>query len=385
MKVSVAFIYKIGFVPYRHQNTQNRNAAASTTIEIRELTDSAAPVVIMIGSGREGRGEDRFSFKSDGSMREIRRFEGRLYVEDSDADALQAAADLDVNKTPLGHSYNTFSQKVTSALWTKDKIVAEHREPLRSISDDGGESVAKALQSRADRLLIVGGTIYKQCREPVLAIDPDDGIAEIREAPGNPYGSGLDTIDFIGKDMTSNLVEAAALLPLLPDGMEVSGKWEIRDPSFASFDGTSYDVGRKFKQINDALSSNSGGLQRSALDLYFAIRDAMPASLKVVTPEMLDLAADVRSLEVDDAELSNAFNCAATITRSAWGWSTMENTISARATVKHSDLFDRLISTAGELLARWDMKPANWIERKWKPLLDKDVSADADVRTPEFS
>lgn len=391
MKISISYHYPIRYVPYRHQNTQSELAAASTVVDIREIPETEAPVVLRIGHADQNDYKARkFAFKDNGDLREIRQFEGALYVEDGAASELQAAVDKSIDASPLGHRYNSIHQRANDAYGrikpptTKEKIIAAHRNPLRSIEDDGGAALAKRLQARADRILIINGTLYKKCREPVLAFDLDDQTAKILEAPGPRY-EGLDTIDYIGTDMTSNLVEATDVLANMENApTQMTAKWEVIDPRFASFDGTTFDISRHYGTLRGTLDGKASGLQRNMLDLMFALRDADPGEKYQLTPAMLDLVNEARSLEVNESEEMAAKNCFDG--RSRFGMTAIQRIIFARADDKHQDVCDSLVEVADKIVARWALKPENWIKSNWGEEFADDNHFDAppEATTPEY-
>lgn len=382
MKIAIEYNYPIVYIPYRHLNRQSRLAAASTVVEIKEIDPSEAPVVLRIGINATKDKGRKFAFKEDGSLREIRQFNGQLYIEDSPSDLLQASVETDINKSPLGFSYLEVDQNRNQQLWTKDQIIRSQTNPLRSIDDDGGEKIAKLLQTRADKLLIVNGMIFKICREPVLAINVDEAKAKINEAPHDRYGNGLDTIDFIGYKLTTNLVEAEVLLPSLSESIDIDGEWEIVDPLFASFDGTSFDIGRQYKEIEYILSSNVDKLQRNALDLYFAFRDGERPDLTMVTSKMLELSAEAKSIELNEVELSNAINSIRTNQSSIYETGFIEHMIKLRAGLNHQEIIDQIKGAAKEIAFRWDMRPHNWIDEKWNQV--REIEAGVDSVAPEY-
>jgi len=378
MKIAIDYNYEIRFIPYRHQNRQSRPAAASTVVDIREFDSSQAPVVLRIGAAAVSREGKKFAYKEDGSPREIRAVDGQLYVENSSADLLQSAVEADINKSPLGgHSYNSIDQKKDQELWTKELIINAHKQPLRSIEDDGGEKIAELLQKRADKLIIVNGTVFKSCREPVLAINLERSDAKIMEAPGGLYEGSISVIDFIGYDLTTNLVEAGALLSEFHEPIEIKAQWDIFDPSVASFDGTSFDIGRKYSAIKNILGSDLGGLPRSALDLYYALRDVDEASLTRVTPQMLELTADAIALAIDDTERTSAVHARRLVMSDVHAMDCIGNLITKRANLDGDKLIERIRDVAETILGRWDMRPENWIEDKWDQSQDANSAISA--------
>jgi hypothetical protein len=389
MKIDISYNYPINYVPFRHQNTQHVWAAAKTTVDIREFSDAEAPVVVRVGAetNEDSYKQSPFLVRKDGTPVDIRQVEGVLYLEHSDAALLQAAVNADINATALKGSVKQFDQDTSNKkIWTYDDVVNAHREPLRTITDDKGAALAASMQKNADRLIIVDGKIFQRTRQPVLAINLDEGFAQILRAPKSADPYGISNHDFRSFDIICNLEEAPAVLSKLPQTISIEGVWDIRNSDFATFDGTTFDIVRRFDQMFEQLSCRVPSLPRDALDLFFAFREERDRADGSITPMMLDLAADAARMVIDEAEISNAKNLAVYLEQrrrkggdfardDRFGHSA--NPVKNRSGMNNEDFLINMRSMAERIALRWDLRPDGW-EEKNAMSVGEDVSVERD-------
>ncbi len=99
MKITIDFHYPIKYVPYRHQNKQVAYGGGSTDVEISEVLPEDAPVVFAVGTKVDG----PFKTKSDGSLRQVRQYDGSYWVETMAEDNFSkfVSDPMTIDKTPF--------------------------------------------------------------------------------------------------------------------------------------------------------------------------------------------------------------------------------------------------------------------------------------------
>lgn len=313
MKLKIEFHYPISFTPYRHQNARSAIGQAAVEVEIRELSDSEAPVAMLVGNRPEqrlDRHERRFCLKADGTPRRVRTYKGMHFVEAGPASALpEDVLPENVNDSFFGRArpriLTAEDMRHGRKPMTGDEVRRRNEtpsRPLRSFNDDKGAAVAEKLRRLASLMLVVDGTVYEYTPEPILRIG--SGFRECKAAIGPRPGSEEGLFDFhmfeFGQSVKTSLLHAGTVRDYLSEG-DGWPYFEVLDPSASCFDGATYDVSEMVQELVRSLASSAEGLPWPMLEAFYDLRDAFQDAQGRVTPRLVEALSAVASVEDDDA------------------------------------------------------------------------------------
>lgn len=373
MKLVIDYHYHINFVPFRCRNGRSEPAEASRTVEVRELEDAAAPVVMLVGNPKnqhQDRHEARYAVKPDGSPRKVRYFEGRHFVEAGSAEQLAADVASNVNKTFFGRAKPrdgaVDGQQTRRPVMTADQVVMKHSkraEPFVSFSDDKGKTVGDKLERLAALMIAVNGTVYEYTPEPILKVDTrHEKKASIQPRPGGRWN--LDGFDFHAYEFLeptrSSLKHGHRILHLAPK--RAIPVFEVIDPRTSTFDGVTFDFAERVEKLFSHLDSNVVGLPREALEAFYDLRDARTDAADRATPRLVAAVEAVSRLQ----DHSGSRAAAAVDKRKAEMAGSPSHTksiVMQRAEFAESGSLKTARELAKFALQRWECRPA---EAHWE-------------------
>ena len=318
MKFTIPYLYKFWYVPKGCINDRDAFAKATMEIEIAELGDADAPVVMKVAnppaSAMSSLGYARFLARPDGAPRRVRMKDGYFYVEGFSAEELVERA------SSLSTLNSTFLSRIGKYQDTPGEIEKTHRTitSVREIRwrsdvgglredktrDDEGAAVGAKIASQAAKMLLIDGVTYERCREPILSIlmepdkDPVYGIVEAYKSledrlVGYNYS---DTSSY-----TSSLVHAEHTM--LQAGVEPSAIGiEVIDQAASSYDGVASDVVYHLTRASNKLKELVKAAPSGTLQAFYAVREALQnvdrgspsisAEIVAAAQGVLDIAVD---------------------------------------------------------------------------------------------
>jgi hypothetical protein len=189
LKATFPIHYSVSYKPYRAQNARYTHFPSEASVEFRAVPRSAVRTVMRAVSTRENDYERGWSFreplapKSDGSMREIVEFEGRLWIEAVPVAATIEGLESRSGKgTPFVERYGEKSFTVQTSpadqnAWSKpalmtsqEQIARFERATLSEFNDDKGEAMRAGLTRTADAMIAIDDMLYARFREPTLSV-----------------------------------------------------------------------------------------------------------------------------------------------------------------------------------------------------------------------
>lgn len=292
MQFEINYLYTFRYVPAKHRNHQEAKAKARMSVDVAELTDGDAPVVMTVantvGQKPLSTGHDRFLAKEDGAPRRVRMRDGYFYVEGlSAAEFMRRATDLgSLNSTYLAASAGDKAKPGKESHTYKDPFnsVREARWRARDgwrddlTQDDEGAAIAKMISAQAKKMIIVDGVTYEYCREPILGISikNDDAVCLIMEAPnsipdrGKPGGYGY----LAGAAYTSSLIHAEHTMRQF-DLAGAGVAYEVLDPNASSYDGVASDVILHLRWSEGKMKETIKAASTGTLQAYYRLAEAL--------------------------------------------------------------------------------------------------------------
>lgn len=176
MLLDVKFRYPVKVIPYQKRKYVSTHYRDSTPVLIRELEDVEAPVAFRYVDPNQ-HAWDKNNIP-DAARLDVRAVDGALYEPYCyqsgansewvrlDAGFLKAAAAEDVEKE-TGYSADVFG--TSTKRWRTEDDKPEDFPRSRHISDER-KAVIDAINAKADRLLLIDGTLYRRTTEPVYTL-----------------------------------------------------------------------------------------------------------------------------------------------------------------------------------------------------------------------
>lgn len=331
MKLTIPFHYQFWYVPVRCQNDREAFAKTAIDVEIPEVSDEDAPVVMTVANKKVdqsiSRGYSRFLPKPDGSPRRVRMRDGYFYVEGFGAEEFveRASNIATLNSTFLSWigkydkrpgSDKGVTRTITSVSelrWSRS--VGGLRED--KTRDDGGAKTGAKIAAQAAKMLVIDGVTYERCREPVLTLVMDDdrvtayGIVEADQSLVARLAAGL-----YGNSAacTSSLVHAGHVMERA--GVDPSIlEYTVIDPAASSYDGVSADIVYALFRAKDKLKEIVKASPAGALQAFYRVREALEhvdlgspsvsAELVAAAQSIIDIVADP-DIGEPMSELANA-------------------------------------------------------------------------------
>ncbi len=385
MKFNIPYLYQFWYVPKGYINDRDAFAKATMEIEIAELGDADAPVVMKVANpparALSSLNYARFLAKPDGQPRRVRMKDGYFYVEGYSAEELVARAS---NLSTLNSTFLSWIGKyeklpgeieknhrtvtsVSEIRWRRD--VGGLRED--KTRDDGGAAVGAKIAAQAKEMILIDGVTYERCREPILSIvmepgkDPVYGIVEAYKTLEDRL-AGYNYSDT--SCYTSSLLHAEHTM--LQAGVEPSVIGiEVIDPAASSYDGVASDVVYHLTRASTKLKEMVKAAPSGALQAFYAVREALQnvdrgspsisAEIVAAAQGVLDIAVDP---DIDEPmqQLANARYMNDTSGRALAGGNPDEGTSFFLGLDHVSDYRDRLRGAesakffAGRVLDRWE-------------------------------
>ena len=333
MEIEIDYYYHFTYVPFRCQNDRDGVGFARTKVEIAELSDEDAPVVMTVknpplkdaGSLMD---QSYFRFREkDGAPRRVRVKDGYFYVESVSQEELSTMASRieTLNRTFLSHGVgkrapglNQYERRdnVVTSLYNVARQSGGLRHELTK--DDGGAKVAEKIARQASRVFCVDGVTYELCREPVLAVKfkDDERIAGIVESYSDLVSrfAARDYGQFPGYAATTSLVHAEGFLDrFAPEAVDIG--FEVVDPGATCYDGVSLDVVYHARKCLDEMRETLKATSVGALQAYHRLSDSLAdvdLGRPSVSTEMIQALEGIVDIGVDPdieepmTELSNA-------------------------------------------------------------------------------
>jgi hypothetical protein len=331
MKFTIPYLYKFWYVPTKCINDREAFSRAAVEVEIAELGDTDAPVVMKVANPPTKQmaslGYARFIEKPDGEPRRVRTKDGYFYIEGYSADELvQRASNLaTLNTTFLSwvgkHEQSPGESEqqrrtitsVSEIRWRRD--VGGLRDD--KTRDDGGAKIGAKIVAQAAKMILIDGVSYELCREPILAIlmekkaDPVCGIVEAYKSLDDRL-AGYNYSE--NSSYTSSLVHAENTMRQA--GLDPSGiRYEVIEPNWSSYDGVASDIMYHLTRASNKLKDMVKAAPSGALQAFYAVREALgnidhscpSISAEVIASAqgIVDIAADP---DIDEPmeQLSNA-------------------------------------------------------------------------------
>jgi hypothetical protein len=338
MKQTIDFQYPISYVKAGHQNPDHAFGRGSVEVEIREIRADLAPVVFEVGNPVRSYNPtvDLFRKKADGQLRKVAMIDGDFFVEDESAADLSAKmADLrTINSTPFGTvkpasfdintSWRDGRQSKVETLkpttdideirrqhgkWRNGKYVSI-REDLTK--DDGGKQMATDLKKRASEIILVEGTIFLKCREPILTITDYHKELRITErndrwSPNAPYPKSW-------RGFSSSLRDSQGFLAFMRkhklfDGRTGEPEFKVHDASVCRYDGTTSDVQMIANEMLNTFGRDARALPRDILEASFVLEDTLqrePQRLHTISPRLVSALKQLLQTKVEKIDRQQA-------------------------------------------------------------------------------
>ncbi|MBY3433890.1 hypothetical protein HFN89_06975 [Rhizobium laguerreae] len=321
MKLNVPYTYTFWYVPTRCQNERNAITKTAMEVEIAELDDAAAPVVMTVANHTNQGPGDKQGFKrffplADGSPRRVRMRDGQFYVEGMTAEEFtRRASSLETldstflaevgrsSQRKPGFADTHGSSKITSVgelRWGRNS------DGLREdkTRDDGGAKVGRRIARQAANMFVVDGVTYELCREPILKIKFDDGGAPV-------YGivEAFESVDArmdYGKyseqsAFTSSLIHAEQLIAQV--GIEKPAvSFKVVDTSASSYDGVASDIVFHLVHAEKQLKNVVSAAPTGVLQAYYRLAEALrhvDRSSPSISAEVIAAARGLLDISVD--------------------------------------------------------------------------------------
>lgn len=331
MKLTIPYTYKFWYVPARCTNDRDAIAQTAMEVEIAEIDDAVAPVVMTVanyagGLGNE-QGAERFRPRLDSQPRQVRMRNGLFYVESVSAEELaQRASNLTTLDSTFLAQVDSLSQRKPgyvknsgySDITSLSGVRYKNRGGLREdkTRDDRGEKVGRQIARQAEKMFVVDGVTFELCREPVLKIKFDGngvmvhGIVEAFESldARMDYGKYSEKSAF-----TSSLIHADQLLAQM--GIEKAVSFEVIDVNASSYDGVASDIAFHLIKTEMDLKKVVPAAPTGVLQAYYKVAEALrhvDRSSPSISAEVIAAAQAVMDISVDPEidepmrQLSNA-------------------------------------------------------------------------------
>ena len=353
MRIRIRFSYPISYIPYKAIKKRTAWGQSEADFDIQEADAVDAPVVLRIGNTS---GTNFARIEPGAPLRNVRRFRGKFYLEQEPADGLEDA----VNNSEK----TVFSDCVRRrTIETAEDIRKLLSQPLRKLDDDQGKSESERIASFVDHLLIIDGTVYRRCPEPVAKIDWDDRIiVEPRPRPvllsGNE--SEFDGYQYDFGYPFINLRDVDAFLnSFCKDSIcKKAGQWEIIDPSCLTFDWTAHNITKRAHDVMRAFLSGLNGLNKQALDIFYEFRDALNQAHSRATPDLVRSLQSMLTPQQANLEGDHASAVRVSVVNS----DPVAAVAAARQNVARTELLSRIAAKAAEALIYWHARP----DRGWE-------------------
>jgi hypothetical protein len=338
MKQKIDFQYPISYVKAGHQNPNRVLGKSSVEVEIREIEADLAPIVFEVGNPIEqyNPATDLFRKKADGQMRKVAMIDGGFFVEDeSAADLSEKMGDLKtINSTPFGAvspahfdvqtSHQDGRSKTTSTLkpmtnieeirrlhgkWRNGKYVSIREELTQ---DDGGQKMAADLKKRASEIILVDGTIFLKCREPILTMS--DYGSKLRISQRGDAWSANAPYPSIWRGYSSSLRDSEGFLAFMRkhklfDGRSGEPEFKVLDASVCRYDGTTSDVQMIADRMLNTFGQDARALPRDILDASFVLEDSLrrePERLHAISPRLIAALKQLVTTKVEKMDPQTA-------------------------------------------------------------------------------
>lgn len=338
MKFTFPFHYRFSYVVIPKINPSYSWGAAEVDLEIKEVTGDDAKTVMRVGNPASVNEKNaaRFRKKPDGSLRDVKVYDGKYFVEDDTlADFVAKLTNpMTVNSTPFGMlqpiqiakkgeyipgTYNMYERDTLVPTESLADVTARNRKLVRGefvslrngkTEDDLGKKKAAQLKRLCDDMLLVDGRLFVRCREPVLVLGSYTNSVRIDGSPVTD--PALDETDwgypsFGGRRdqssgrATSSLKASDAFLDYLATEVKLTKdlpEFEVVDPYWSRHDGVAYDLAGTITQLRDTLRSSISKLPRDLLEAYHILNETIPdddPSYMTISPAMLHAVSLVAS------------------------------------------------------------------------------------------
>jgi hypothetical protein len=331
MKFTIPYTYTFYYVPHRCVNDCTAIAQAAMEVEIAEIDDAAAPVVMTVANNTKAVFDDessrRFQRRADGQPRQVRMRNGRFYVEAMSVDELVQKA------SNLGTLNSTFLANVESENARQPGYAASHsRSDITSVSgvrykrngglredktrDDRGAKVGRRIARQAAKMFVVDGMTFELCREPILKLKFDRS-GTLVHAIVEAYESLDARMDYRkyseSSAFTSSLIHADRLLSHM--GVEKDVSFDVIDANASSYDGVASDIVFHLVHAESDLNGIIEASPTGVLQAYYRVADALrhiDLSSPSISAEVLAAAQGIVDITVDPEidepmrQLSNA-------------------------------------------------------------------------------
>lgn len=294
--------------------------AGSVELDIPEIDAADAPVVFNLGGKIEYGYYKEVKAVSRGSGNiEIRHHDGKFWAgcEDKEKFVREVLDPQTINSTPLavteiirfdvnkwsdrnqrmGLVQTTTLDKIRQAnqKWVSGNLVSLRDEESK---DDKGEELASRLREKSKGLCFIDGKLFVECVEPILVLNKNRDNIEIKFTEALSFSRSYGDPGF-----TCSLKDASGFFSFCRDIKEGQGpqpKFEVLDAAACHYDGATQDVFNHSMKLLQSLKSAINGLPREAIDIIFALKDALyvkPGNSEVVTPKLIDTLQRVVDLE----------------------------------------------------------------------------------------
>lgn len=305
MEIDIDYYYRFTYVPFRCQNPRDGIGFARTSVEIAELSDEEAPVVMAVsnppmssGESAVGKGYDRFLAK-DGRPRRVRMRDGYFYVESVSRQELfdQAGNTDSLNRTFLASGVGGDRKPGREPHERRDDMITSYTSIIRReggmraelTRDDRGAKAAEQLAIQASRVFCVDGVTYELCREPVFVMNLREGyenaIGIVESYPN--LKARLDECKYNGRfDVTVSMAQAAHALEAY--GKDASRfEIQIMDPTASCYDGVAMDMSYALLRAQEDLRKTLHATSVGVVQAYHRITEAL-TGLDMASPSVSD-------------------------------------------------------------------------------------------------
>ena len=176
------------------------------------------------------------------------------------------------------------------AKWENGKYVSLRDEMTK---DDGGHEMAQKLKHRASEIVLVDGTIFLKCREPILKLT--DYNKKLRIGERTDTWSAQAPYPETRGSYSSSLRDSQGFLAFMRkhklfDGRSGEPQFTVHDASVCRYDGTTSDVLKIADGMMDTFGRDARALPRDILDASFVLEDTLhrePGRLNAISPRLV--------------------------------------------------------------------------------------------------
>ena len=236
MNIDIRVAFEIHHLPPRKRKDLARTVAAPARATVPEVTAAQAPVVLIVGPGRDDRDDD------DVKTVHLRHYDGHLWE-------------------PSRHALDTLAKVLTPAEAKRAPALAAvlaepdlGRRPTDEIIERLRRCAEAEVQNLADTYLIIDGVLHDQASEPLWEVTFfGSGDSSVKVARWSRSASEPPHSNYFRADQE----QAAFAWANRDRGDREPFRWghiEVLDPSVLTVDPQGHWLDQQFKELTDAFA-----------------------------------------------------------------------------------------------------------------------------------